>query len=182
MKNMTNQPHLKEIFRSEYQGLYEVYFSAAEELSDDTKFDLEYIKDLHLRMFRKLYLFAGHYRTTELENKNFRCARYEEIPGLMKNLDSEWLNNMPAKFSSREELIKFQGAIHGSLLYIQPFRKGNGWVARLLADLINLKAGENFLDWDLAADEYPDEYNHSTGAAGEGDFEPMRRLIGKIMK
>lgn len=59
----------------------------------------------------------------------------------MTAFEYEVLSKLPNTYKSREQLINDIAIVHGELLFIHPFREGNGRTARLLANLMCRKAG-----------------------------------------
>lgn len=88
-----------------------------------------------------LYSFAGKYRDVNMSKGGFLFASAKFLSNNMEAFDTEILLNLPKEYSNKEELIKDIAIVHGELLFIHPFREGNGGTARILANLMARKAG-----------------------------------------
>ena len=57
---------------------------------------------------------------------------------------------------SEEDVLKKIATVHLELLFIHPYREGNGRTARLVATLMALPAGYNGLNWEIAEARFAD--------------------------
>jgi Fic-DOC domain mobile mystery protein B len=92
-------------------------------------FSEEFVRDLHKRMYRQVWRWAGQFRTSD---KNIGIAWYQ-IPASLKNLVDDadyWVKH--SVYSSDELAIKFKHVI----VSIHCFPNGNGRHSRLMADII----------------------------------------------
>lgn len=90
---------------------------------------VEFIKDVHKRMFSEVWGWAGTFRKT---NKNIGVDKYyigQELKMLLDDCEY-WINN--ETFSEDEIAIRFKHR----LVKIHPFPNGNGRHARLCADIL----------------------------------------------
>lgn len=88
-----------------------------------------FVKELHKRMFNKVWNWAGNFRKT---NKNIGVDKSQIGISLKQLLDDSlfWLENKT--YSDEEFAIRFK---HG-MVQIHCFSNGNGRHSRLLADII----------------------------------------------
>jgi Fic-DOC domain mobile mystery protein B len=96
---------------------------------------VEYMQELHRRMFNDVWYWAGEIRFTELQN-DFAASVPDIRPQLsMLYADAieYWLND---KRMTPEE---FAVRVHHRVVKTHPFRNGNGRHSRLLADLLLAK-------------------------------------------
>jgi len=94
-----------------------------------------FFKELHRRMFNRVWRWAGTFRQTD---KNIGGPWYQIAPRL-KNLCEDTLLWIKNRTDPEDEIaVRF----HHRLVQIHPFPNGNGRHARLLADLLL----ENVLD------------------------------------
>lgn len=95
----------------------------------------KFIKDLHSRMFKNVWSWAGKFRKTEknigVDPKNISV----EIKKLLDDI-KYWLDN--EVFSVEETAIRLKH----KMVLIHPFANGNGRYSRLLADLFLEKVFE----------------------------------------
>jgi len=59
----------------------------------------------------------------------------------MHEFERAALKQLPDLYEDRDALIRDVAHVHGELLFIHPFREGNGRMARLLADMMVQKQG-----------------------------------------
>ncbi len=118
-----------------------------------------YVRELHKRMFNQTWKWAGKYRAKEL---NIGVPHHEiqnQIPALLGDT-RYWIDNKT--FDMDEIAIR----VHHRMVWIHPFRNGNGRHARLLADVIAVKSGREQFTWGSIA----------LAAAGPGRAEYIRCL------
>ena len=65
---------------------------------------------------------------------------------------------------------------HVEFVLIHPFREGNGWLSRLLADVMAVQAVGDPLDYS-AWDADKEGYFAAIQAGLSGDYAPMKRLV-----
>ena len=100
----------------------------------------EFLRKLHKRMFRKVWKWAGTFRTSE---RNIGVDAYRigvELRTLLEDV-AYWMANNT--FAPDEIAARF----HHRLVLIHPFPNGNGRHARLAADLLAVKLGQKRFTW-----------------------------------
>lgn len=70
------------------------------------------------------------------------------IPQSMQFFEDEILKKLPDTYPDKASLAKDVAIVHGELLFIHPFREGNGRTARILANLMVRKQGYEGLRFD----------------------------------
>jgi Fic-DOC domain mobile mystery protein B len=118
-----------------------------------------YVRELHKRMFNHTWKWAGIYRQ---KNLSIGVPHYDirnQIPALLGNA-RYWIDNKT--FDLDEIAIR----VHHRMVWIHPFRNGNGRHARLLADVIAVKNGRERFTWGSV----------TSAAAGPGRAEYIRSL------
>lgn len=105
----------------------------------------EFLRELHRRMFRRIWRWAGKFRTTE---RNLDRPAYALAMDVRALLDDAryWLEN--GTFAPTESAVRF----HHRLVLIHPWVNGNGRHARLMADLLVASRGGEPLLWGRGAD------------------------------
>lgn len=101
---------------------------------------VDFASSLHRRMFDEVWDWAGEYRRTE---RNIGIAAYR-IPGEMPMLFDDvryWVEQ--ETYPADEIAIR----LHHRLVAIHPFPNGNGRHARLMADLLIERLGEELFSW-----------------------------------
>lgn len=112
--------------------------------------------ELHKRMFKDVWRFAGSIRKTDLHNHDF--LRPFEIRVALTELEKDlrtWLEFQ--SYPHREMMALF----HERLLTIHPFRDGNGRWSRVLVQFVSTREkqklpswGKNFKDDELRRQAY----------------------------
>jgi Fic-DOC domain mobile mystery protein B len=101
---------------------------------------IEFLNDLHKRMFGKVWKWAGQYRKT---GENIGVDAYK-IQIALKNLVDDaayWIEN--STFEPDEIAARF----HHRLVFIHPYPNGNGRHARMAADLLLRSMGQTVFTW-----------------------------------
>ncbi len=90
---------------------------------------IEYIKQLHHKMFCDTWKWAGKFRTHQTNIGVESIYIPQELKALVDDTEF-WLNN--ETYDLREIVVRF----HHRLVFIHPFPNGNGRSSRLIADII----------------------------------------------
>lgn len=172
----------KELGEAEAEGFANAELDLIEELTNETIFDIDYIRDIHRRSLSHLYDFAGEYRSVNMSRGDFFFAAAHVIPRAMQNFEQEVLLNLPHEYESREQLIRDIGKVHAELLFIHPFRDGNGRTMRILANLMCYKQGYGEINMKPVGKggEMRKIYIAGVQAADKEDYEPMIQLVGEL--
>ncbi len=160
----------------EGQGFFRAELILYEELNVETVFDVAYIKRLHQLALGHLYAFAGKLREVNISKGGFAFPAAKFLDASMHDFEDKVLRNEPPVPASREVLIAHLAVVHGELLFIHPFREGNGRTARLLVDLMTLKHGFDKLDFGPMKQRF-DDYVSAVQYAASGNYAPMEELI-----
>lgn len=177
LPNLLKLKAKKDIEQSEFEGFLLAELTLTDELSIRTRFNIKYIKRIHKLSLGHLYSFAGKYRTVNMSKGGFLFPSAQFISKSMDVFDSETLSKMPNKYTSKEFLIKDIAIVHGELLFIHPFREGNGRTARMLANLMARKQGHVGLDFDKIDDKVFPQYVSAVQAVAEKDYIKMEKII-----
>lgn len=172
----------EELGEAEAEGFANAELELIEELTDETAFNVAYIRDIHRRALSHLYEFAGEYRGVNVSKGDFFFAAAHVIPRAMQNFEQKVLLNLPHKYDSREQLIHDIGLVHAELLFIHPFRDGNGRTMRILANLMSYKQGYDEIDMEPVSKggEMRERYIAGVQAATQEDYEPMIQLVREL--
>ncbi|MCH2199068.1 MAG: mobile mystery protein B [Flavobacteriales bacterium] len=100
----------------------------------------KFVLDLHRRMFRKVWEWAGTYRATE---RNIGIEPYRIQTELYQLLDDVKYQIEHETYSPTEIAARF----HHRLVQIHPFPNGNGRHSRLMTDLLLVSLGEEKFTW-----------------------------------
>ncbi len=137
--------------------------------------DETFIRELHKRMFRNVWKWAGQYRKS---GKNIGVP-WEKIPEELRKFCADvsyWIEN---KTYSWDEI----GArFHHRLVLIHAFPNGNGRHARLMTDVLMETNGQEPFSWGLKAIEQGRAGANKTrelyiAALGDADKRNMEKLL-----
>ncbi len=101
---------------------------------------IEFLNDLHKRMFGRVWKWAGQYRKT---GENIGVDVYKIQIALKDLVDDAvyWIEN--STFEPDEIAARF----HHRLVFIHPYPNGNGRHARMAADLLLRSMGQTVFTW-----------------------------------
>lgn len=170
----------KEIGESEFEGflMAEIYFT--EKLSVKTKINVKYILSLHKEALKHLYPFAGKLRNVNLSKGGFPFAAAKFLQESMSTFEKETLSGLKNTYKKKEDLVRDIATVHGELLFIHPFREGNGRTARLLANLMSRKAGYESLKFEKVGKKEFEKYVVAVQNCAKNDYKKMIEFIESI--
>ena len=160
---------------------------APEVLSDlydrDHRFTAADAREMHRLWLGRIYPWAGHYRQVNVKKDEFPFAAAAQVPTLMVEFDTGPLKQYtPCHRTSREDLAVALAVVHVELVFIHPFREGNGRVARLLAVLMGLQAGLPVLYFDNLSGRRREQYFAAVQAGLDRNYEPMAKLFTAVIE
>jgi Fic-DOC domain mobile mystery protein B len=132
-----------------------------------------FVRNLHRRMFNRVWRWAGKYRTTE---RNLGVASYLIEPELRQIIDDVqyWVDHK--SYPSDELAVRF----HHRLVAVHPFPNGNGRWSRLAGDLLIVQQGVERFTWGSAnlqnAGDVRRAYIAALHAADNHDPMPLVRF------
>lgn len=161
--------------RLEQQALVDVFPGVlAGQWAIDELISVSFLRDLHQRMFGKLWTWAGAIRKHEL---NIGVAPEHirvEMKNAVDNILHRWQHTRD--WTARELGI----AVHAEFVRIHPFVDGNGRSTRMLADLVYVtvqgKRRAYVYDWDVDKATYLElvrEYTVSRDPKPLAQFIPL---------
>jgi cell filamentation protein len=180
LPNLLNLKDKTAIDKAEFEGLLYSEILLTESLTADTIFSVDYIKNIHFQAFKELYSFAGKYRTVNVSKDGFMFPAAEFLPQSMETFENEILSNLPDIYHNNDLLIKDLATVHAELLFIHPFREGNGRTARILANLMGRKQGIESLNFDKIDNKIYPKYVSAVQSAGKKNFKPMIQIMKLI--
>lgn len=182
LPNLLNLGTEEGISLSEFEGFLKAEIMLTEKLSSRTKFDVTYILKIHKMALGHLYSFAGKYRDVNMSKGGFPFAAARFLPQTMETFDSEILSTLPNKYENKEDLIFDIARVHGELLFIHPFREGNGRTARILANLMCRKQGYHSLKFERVGQDEFDVYVSAVQQAANKKYDLMVAFIRSIFQ
>lgn len=180
LPNLLGLTSIKQVNESEFEGFLksEIYFT--ENLSGRTKINKAYILKIHKMALGHVYSFAGKLRDVNMSKGGFPFAAAKFLPETMSAFENEILSVLPATHKNKEELIRDIAIIHGELLFIHPFREGNGRTARLLANLMSRKSGYDGLLFEKIGKNEFEKYVAAVKSCANKDYNKMIEFITSI--
>lgn len=181
LPNKLGLTELAKLEKEEARGFIDASVALTLELSSNTKFDTKYILKLHKMALSHLYTFAGKLRTVNISKGGFMFPAAQFLPNSMDEFQKDILDKLKDVYDTEQELIEAIAKVHGELLYIHPFREGNGRTARLLANLMAYKAGRDRLKFEkLDNTEMFNKYIDAVQKVGLKQYQPMVEIISYV--
>lgn len=177
--NLLGLKKAEDIAISEFEGFVYAELFLSGKLTKRTKFNLSYILKIHKLALGHLYTFAGKYRTVNMSKGGFVFPAALYLPNSMNTFEQEILNKLPNCYENKECLITDVAKVHAELLFIHPFREGNGRTARLLANLMVQKQGYKKLDFSriTSTSTYFNKYVNAVQMAANKEYGYMEEII-----
>ena len=180
LPNILGLSTAEDIALSEFEGFLKAEIVLTEKLSNRTKFDVSYILKIHKLALGHLYSFAGKYRDVNLSKGGFPFAAARFLPQTMIEFNQEVLAKLNKEYGNREGLIADIAKVHGELLFIHPFREGNGRTARILANLMSRKHGYENLAFNKVGEKEFEFYISAIQMSADKNYSKMEDFIASI--
>ncbi|MGL4488311.1 MAG: mobile mystery protein B [Rhizobiaceae bacterium] len=139
-------------------------------LSSEAILNMDFVKNLHARMFGEVWAWAGQFRKTE---RNIGIAAIR-IPQELRNTIDDVRYWIEHKANSNDEIAV---RLHHRLVSIHPFPNGNGRHTRMMADLLIQKLGDQPFSWGseslLETGPLRARYVEALQAADGHDIRPL---------
>lgn len=180
LPNLLNLKSAEEIALSEFEGFLKAEIVLTEKLNTKTKFDTKYILQIHKLALGHLYAFAGKYREVNLSKGGFPFAAARFLVDTMNTFESEILLKLHNEYTNKEELVRDIAIVHAELLFIHPFREGNGRTARILANLMARKQGFGSLLFDKVGEPEFERYVSAVQMAAKKEYMKMEEFVTSI--
>ena len=182
LPNLLNSNSLREIQEAEFEGFLYAELLLTTQLTDKTKFDVDYIKNIHFLALKDVYAFAGNFRTVNISKQGFMfpAARFSDQS--MQEFQTEILNKLLNEYVKLDSVLFIEdlARVHAELLYIHPFREGNGRTARVLLNLMLRKNGWEPLDFSKMNEELFQQYVIAVQSSAMKNYEPMKKVIEQL--
>ena len=169
IKNIATQGELNEFEKQNIEAA--LLWLVRKKLSASQILTVEFIKDLHYRMFKDVWRWAGQFRVS---NKNLGVDKHIITIEIKKLLDdcTYWIDKKT--FNNEEIAIRLKHR----LVYIHPFINGNGRHSRLITDVMMEKVfQESAFRWGsddmIKGDEIRGQYLAALRKADAGDYQDL---------
>ncbi len=180
LPNLLGISSLDEIHKVEFEGFLKAQHILLESLTSNTRFDFNYILNIHQISLNHVYDFAGQLRTVNMTKGGFLFPTAKFLPQITQTFDNDILKHLPDYYSNKTKLIEDIARVHAELLFIHPFREANGRVARILANMMAIKQGYDFLGFYKITLRQFKEYIIAVQSAADHNYTPMIRIIEAI--
>lgn len=170
------------IAEEEYRGFLRAEIKFESELDGITTFDWDLLSSIHRTALGHLYEFAGELRQVNLSKGGFMFPAAKFLKSAVKEFEKTFLKSLPDSFENYEHLVKHLAPLHAELLFIHPFREGNGRTSRLFADLIALKSGFERFNFEKIDENRMPDYIAAVQSAADKNYEPMITLFKSLKK
>ncbi|MDZ7781561.1 MAG: Fic family protein [Halioglobus sp.] len=139
------------------------------------------ICEWHRLWLGEIYDWAGKYRTVNMSKGHFLFAASHLVPKLMQEFERDCLRRYtPCTRMDTEALYRALAVCHIEFILIHPFREGNGRLARVLATIMALQAGQPLLDFSVL-EKNKELYIEAIHLGHTGDYLPMQKIFSEIV-
>lgn len=180
LPNLLGLTNAREVGDAEFEGFLRAEILLSQSLTEQTRFNLNYVCQIHRLALGHLYSFAGKVRQVNLSKGGFAFPAARFLEQSLLEFEREVLSKLPNRYSDPEMLIRDIATVHAELLFIHPFREGNGRTARILAGLMARKEGFEGLNLEAMANANFSEYVRAVQRAAGQDYSPMIAFIGSV--
>ncbi len=151
-----------------------------DDITDEQIISADDRSEWHRRWLGNVYDRAGDYRSVNMGKAEFHFAAAHLIPNLMKTFEKKFLSvYMPCREMDEGVLIDALAKVHIEFILVHPFREGNGWLSRLLANIMALQAGQPMLDFSVMDKKRADYF--AAIQAGLVNYEPMKAIFRQVL-
>ena len=172
----------EKIAEEEYRGFLRVDIKFESELDSITSFEWELLSSIHRTALGHLYKFAGELRQVNLSKAGFMFPAAKFLQSAVNEFEKAFLKSLPDSFDNSEQLVEHIAPLHAELLFIHPFREGNGRTARFFVDLIALKTGFERFNFENIDEKKMPDYIAAVQSAADKNYEPMITLFKSLKK
>ena len=182
LPNLLNSNSLREIQEAEFEGFLYAELLLTTQLTEKAKFDVDYIKNIHFLALKDVYAFAGNFRTVNISKQGFMFPAARFLDQSMQEFQTEILNKLLNEYVKLDSVLFIEdlARAHAELLYIHPFREGNGRTARVLLNLMLRKNGWEPLDFSKMNEELFQQYVIAVQSSAMKNYEPMKKVIEQL--
>jgi len=172
----------EKIAEEEYRGFLTAEIKFESELDSITTFDWELLASIHKTALGHLFEFAGELRQVNLSKGGFMFPAAKFLQSAVNEFEVKFLKSLPDSFEDYKHLAEHIAPIHAELLFIHPFREGNGRTARLFVDLIALKNGFERFNFEKVDEKKMSDYIAAVQSAAYKNYKPMTTLFKSLKK
>ena len=166
---------------AEFEGFLQAEILLTQNINPKTKLNTKYLQEMHRLALGEVYDFAEKWRTVNLSKGGFVFASAQFLSQTMQVFENEMLKTLPKRYESKIDFLNDIARIHAELLFIHPFREGNGRTARLFVNLLCRKYSFDIPNWNIInnADNFTTYVKALQQAAGQ-NYQPMQKLMNQL--
>lgn len=169
-----------QIGEQEFRGFLKASIYYQSDLTLLNSINMDLIHSIHKLALGHLYDFAGTLRTVNMSKGGFTFPAARFLHQACINFDNEWLKPLNSSFAQEADLVNHLAGLHAELLYIHPYREGNGRTARLFTNLVLIKHELPELNFDRITPGRMEEYIVAVQSAANKNYTPMRALFTEL--
>lgn len=167
----------QQIQKEEYRGFLRAEIKYESEIERIDRFNWDLISSIHKTALIHLYEFAGKLRQVNISKAGFLFPAAQHLDIAVQTYEQEFLKTIPKTIKTETELIEIAAPAHAELLFIHPFREGNGRTARLISNLLALKHGFDRFHFEVIRESRMPEYIKAVQSAADKNYDPMKKLF-----
>lgn len=160
LKNLPGLTKKTAMDAEEVKGYAKALQFVIENITLDQQLKVADINAIHKLFFGDLYSWAGKPRVVNLTKEGFTFPSAQFLEQTLNAFEQEILKPNTPCFGSQEQVLKKIAQVHLELLFIHPYREGNGRTARIIATIMAMQAGYKGFNWNVLEERF-DEYVRS---------------------
>ena len=162
----------------ELEQLENAYAYFHKSMHEETKFDLDYFKEVHKQTFSFLFPWAGVFREVNIsKGSSLFCPAinlYSYANDIFKELEQEnYLRDCSE--NSKEHFAKRLAYYACELIVLHPFNEGNGRATRVFLDMIATYNGYDYIDYESSVKG--EVYINASIDCMSADCDAMEKII-----
>ena len=182
LRNLCGIHSVRAMAQAESEALLGATNRVIDQTDVDQRFTAADICAMHRLWLGGIYAWAGEYRQVNMMKDGFPFAAAGQVPSQMQLFECGPLREFtPCRFADADAQALALGTVHAELIFIHPFREGNGRCARLLASLMGLQAGLPMLEFSGIRGEAKRRYIAAIHAAVGRDYQPIAAVFRAVI-
>lgn len=157
LKNLLGLKTKDEIDAAEVKAYAQAFQFTMSNFTPDQQLTVSDIDAIHKHFFGSIYSWAGTHRVVNLTKNGFTFPAAQFLEKTLQTFEETILKPNTPCTGNKEEVLQKIATVHLELLFIHPYREGNGRIARLVATMMAIQAGYNGFDWKAVEKRF-DEY------------------------
>jgi len=156
LKNLLGLTKKTAMDAEEVKGYAKALRFVIENITLDQQLTVTDINAIHKLFFSDLYSWAGKPREVNLTKEGFTFPSAQFLEQTLNTFEQEILKPNTPCFCTQEQVLKKIAQVHLELLFIHPYREGNGRTARIIATILAMQAGYKGFNWNVLEERFDD--------------------------